>query len=59
MGLGIILMNKIEEYYKDVVKINLDTPVWNIRTNSFYKKCGYIETKKDEEMVYYEKSIKI
>lgn len=36
----------------------LETPVWNIRTNSFYPKCGYKEMYRDKESVYYQKVLK-
>ena len=54
-GFGRLLMNEVENYFPDINKINLDTPVWNVRTNHFYRKCGYMETGRDEESVYYEK----
>lgn len=54
-GFGQLLMQDIENFFPDVKKMNLDTPVWNIRTNKFYHKCGYTETGRDEESVYYEK----
>ena len=54
-GFGISLMEEIENYFSDVEKFNLDTPVWNARTNRFYHKCGYAEVSRDEESVYYEK----
>lgn len=54
-GYGINLMKEIEDYFPEVKKFKLETPVWNVRTNNFYPKCGYIETKRDEETVYYEK----
>lgn len=56
-GYGIVLMDNIEKTFPNVKCIKLDTPVWNIRTNNFYKKCGYIETGRDEESVYYEKAM--
>lgn len=52
-GYGRKLMKAIEELYLEVQTICLDTPVWNVRTNHFYKKCGYTETGRDEEAVYY------
>ena len=50
-------MEEIEKKF-DAEKIKLDTPVWNVRTNRFYQKCGYTETGRDDESVYYEKVIK-
>ncbi len=38
--------------------IKLDTPIWNERTNRFYKKCGYTEIGRDGESVYYEKQMR-
>ena len=54
-GFGKLLMQEIENYFSDVDKFVLDTPVWNVRTNRFYPKCGYMETGRDEESVFYEK----
>lgn len=56
-GYGIKLMEQIEEMNPNISMWCLDTPIWNIRTNNFYKKLGYIETHRDEEMVYYKKII--
>lgn len=56
-GYGIRMMHEIEAYYPDVKTFTLDTPAWNIRTNSFYQKLGYTETKRNEEFIYYVKSI--
>ena len=56
-GYGIFIMQEIERIFSDVKEIFLDTPIWNIRTNAFYKKLGYIEYKKDNEFIYYIKKI--
>lgn len=56
-GYGIFMMQEIERIFSDVKQIFLDTPVWNVRTNAFYQKLGYIENKKDEEFIYYIKKI--
>ena len=52
-GYGIFMMQEIERIFPDAKEILLDTPVWNIRTNTFYQKLGYIEYKKDDEFIYY------
>ena len=57
-GYGISLMKLVENLYSDVKEINLDTPIWNIRTNSFYKKLGYIEIKQEDGFVFYQKNVK-
>ena len=58
-GYGLALMNAIEETFPTVNRYCLDTPEWNIRTNHFYHKCGYIVTGKehtpDLDLVLYEK----
>lgn len=54
-GYGIELMELVEKKFSDVCCIRLDTPIWNVRTNSFYKKCGFREKRRDKESVYYEK----
>ena len=53
-GYGMSLMEDIEKAFDQQI-IRLDTPLWNVRTNRFYKKCGYIETGRDSESVFYEK----
>lgn len=57
-GYGISLMKLAENYYPNVKKIILDTPLWNVRTNAFYKKLGYFEAKRDKEFTYYQKELK-
>ena len=54
-GYGIQLMREIECYFPDAYVIQLDTPIWNVRTNRFYRKCGYRQMGRDAESVYYEK----
>ncbi len=54
-GYGTGMMHEIEAFYPDARTFTLDTPAWNTRTNSFYRKLGYAETKRTEEMVYYSK----
>lgn len=57
-GYGSMLMNKIESIYQGVTKIFLETPIWNVRTNNFYKKIGYTEERQDKNFIYYIKNIK-
>ena len=54
-GYGIWMMREIEALFPDIRTFTLDTPVWNIRTNSFYLKLGYTEVKRNDEFVYYSK----
>ena len=54
-GYGLSLMKLVETYYPGIKKMNLDTPLWNVRTNAFYTKLGYREVKRDKEFAYYEK----
>ena len=54
-GYGIFMMRQIEEMFPDVKTFSLDTPIWNVRTNAFYQKLGYIEVRRDNDFVYYEK----
>ena len=56
-GYGLSLMKMIETFYPNIKKIKLDTPLWNTRTNAFYKKLGYDEVKRDNEFVYYQKEL--
>ena len=39
----------------EIENFTLDTPIWNVRTNAFYRKLGYTEVRRDNEFVYYEK----
>ena len=54
-GYGIFMMREIENMFPNVKELTLDTPVWNVRTNSFYTKLGYKEIKRDKEFVFYSK----
>lgn len=54
-GYGQLLMREIENMFPEVKEFTLDTPVWNVRTNSFYSKLGYREIKRDKEFVFYSK----
>ena len=54
-GYGVFMMKEIEALYPMVKKFTLDTPVWNIRTKSFYTKLGYKEIRRDNEFIYYTK----
>lgn len=56
-GYGIKLMKSIELYFPHVKEIDLDTPSWNVRTNSFYQKIGYTITKEENGFIYYHKKI--
>ena len=54
-GYGIFMMQQIESMFSEVKVFTLDTPIWNIRTNAFYQKLGYVEVRRDGDFVYYEK----
>ena len=54
-GYGSCMMREIESMFPGVKEFTLDTPDWNIRTNSFYTKLGYTEIKRDSGLVYYSK----
>ena len=55
-GYGVRLMEQIEATNPDITVFCLDTPLWNIRTNRFYRKLGYAEIRRDEEMICYRKN---
>lgn len=54
-GYGIFMMQQIEESFAEVKVFTLDTPIWNVRTNTLYRKLGYVEVRRDGDFVYYEK----
>ena len=54
-GYGIYMMQEIEKMFPDVKEFTLDTPIWNVRTNSFYSKLGYIELRRNDEFIFYSK----
>ena len=54
-GYGIFMMQQIVESFAEVKVFTLDTPIWNVRTNTFYQKLGYVEVRRDGDFVYYEK----
>ena len=52
-GYGIYMMQEIEKMFPDVKEFTLDTPIWNVRTNSFYSKLGYKELRRNDEFIFY------
>lgn len=56
-GFGVFIMMEIEEMFQEVKTFVLDTPLWNVRTNQFYQKLGYVEYKRDSEFAYYIKTV--
>ena len=56
-GYGIFMMQQIEDSFAEVKVFTLDTPIWNVRTNAFYQKLGYVEVRRDGDFVYYEKKL--
>ena len=54
-GYGIFMMQQIEESFAEAKVFTLDTPIWNVRTNAFYQKLGYVEVRRNGDFVYYEK----
>ena len=54
-GYGLYLMQEIEGLFPCVLEFKLDTPIWNVRTNAFYKKLGYEEIRQDKGLIYYVK----
>ena len=56
-GYGLFLMKMVETYYSGIRTLKLDTPLWNVRTNAFYRKLGYCEVKRNDGFVYYQKEL--
>lgn len=56
-GLGLEAMDCLEKLFPEMELWCLDTPVWNVRTNPFYRKAGYREVSRDQESVGYQKRI--
>ena len=56
-GYGIKLMESIETHFPCIHQIDLDTPSWNVRTNSFYQKIGYTKVKNEDGFVFYHKNL--
>ena len=58
-GYGLKLMQMIEEHFPGTKVFKLDTPEWNVRTNSFYQKCGYTAVGREHipefDLILYEK----
>ena len=57
-GYGLLLMELVENLYPNVQEINLDTPLWNTRTNCFYRKLGYVMVKQENGFAFYQKKRK-
>ena len=56
-GIGVESANFIFRTYRHIKKWSLETPPWNVRTISFYKKLGFKTIKKTEHDVFFEKTI--
>ena len=56
-GYGRQAMTMIEGMFPTIKIWKLETPLWNERTNAFYRNIGYVEISRDAESVYYEKKI--
>ena len=56
-GYGIFMMREVENMFSEAKEFTLYTPVWNVRTNSFYSKLGYKEINRDKEFVFYSKHL--
>lgn len=54
-GYGSQIMMLIEDMHPNITTWKLDTPVWNSRTNRFYKKIGFTEVGRDAKSVYFQK----
>ena len=54
-GYGIRLMECIEKDFPCAAEFHLDTPCWNERTNTFYKKLGYRIIKIEDGFAFYRK----
>jgi len=57
-GYGLEAMMLMEDMFPVVTTFKLDTPIWNKRTNCFYKKAGYIKMYEDKDSIYFEKIVK-
>ncbi len=56
-GFGEFMMREIEKTIPNVTELYLDTPIWNVRTNAFYLKQGYVAYKQNQKFVYYKKTV--
>ena len=56
-GYGYSLMRDIETAFSQCNKLKLDTPLNNVRTNSLYRKLGYVVIGSHDGEVNYEKQI--
>ena len=56
-GYGIKMMAEIENMFSSSKLFKLDTPVNNIRTNSFYQKLGYVQSGIVDDCVVYIKKL--
>ena len=56
-GYGTKLMNDIENMFSSAKLFKLDTPLNNVRTNTFYKKLGYVQVNIEGDCVTYLKEV--
>ena len=56
-GYGTRLMECIEKIFTWATEFNLDTPLWNKRTNAFYQGLGYRLIKAEDGFNFYQKKV--
>lgn len=54
-GYGLKLIDDIKTAYPNIKYIRLETPIWNVRTNAFYRKYGFVEMFKNSESIFFKK----
>jgi GNAT superfamily N-acetyltransferase len=56
LGLGTLVLRRIEELFEQVRVWSLDTPVWNSRNQHFYAREGFVERGRTQNgLINYEK----
>lgn len=58
LGIGTEVLERLWEQYPLAKRWTLDTPAWNLRTRTFYRKLGFLEIGEDRSgLVYFERMI--
>lgn len=58
-GVGTEVLRQLEGMFARVTRWTLDTPVWNLRNQLFYRACGYREVRRDDQEVVFEKTVAV
>ena len=57
-GYGYQVLQLVERAYPEIMEWRLSTPVFSVGNQHLYEKFGYVEQSRDEEEVFYQKTVR-